>query len=106
MGCRYILTVNCPFCNDEINDYYYAPTCGVDDFECSNCGKISFINNMILQKPEDVSAKELTDEFLNALNMWTPNKKEQKDIYNEMKKKIDDAKNQNLITECNEKGEK
>ena len=38
MGDRYILTVNCPKCGYEDDDVYYAPTCGIVDWECPKCG--------------------------------------------------------------------
>ena len=40
MGDRYILTVNCPKCGYEDDDVYYAPTCGIVDWECPKCGKV------------------------------------------------------------------
>ena len=40
MGDRYYLLVVCPECGTKEDDVYYAPTCGIDEWECSNCGHI------------------------------------------------------------------
>jgi C4-type Zn-finger protein len=40
MGDRYILTVACEGCGFRDGDVFYAPTCGVVDWRCPNCGEV------------------------------------------------------------------
>ena len=40
MGTRYWITVLCPQCGMKHLDIWYAPTCGVTDFTCPDCGLI------------------------------------------------------------------
>lgn len=37
MGTRYIVEVRCPNC-DFVDEAYYAPTCGFEDWTCPQCG--------------------------------------------------------------------
>jgi hypothetical protein len=38
MGDRYILQIDCPKCGFFDDDVYFAPTCGIDKWQCSRCG--------------------------------------------------------------------
>jgi hypothetical protein len=37
MGARYIIMVTCPECV-QVEEGYYAPTCGFVDHRCTQCG--------------------------------------------------------------------
>lgn len=48
MGDRYHLPdMKCKHCEKVQDDYvYYAPSCGVEDYECDGCGKT---NQVVMQ---------------------------------------------------------
>lgn len=37
MGVRYVLEVICPECSHCDKDVYFAPTCGITEWECPKC---------------------------------------------------------------------
>ena len=37
MGDRYVLEITCPECNHCDKNVYFAPTCGITDWECPKC---------------------------------------------------------------------
>jgi len=43
MGTRYFVEVRCPNCG-FVDEAYYAPTCGFEDWECPQCGARYHIN--------------------------------------------------------------
>ena len=38
MGIRYFIEVTCPKCEHCDRDVYYAPTCGITEWKCPECG--------------------------------------------------------------------
>ena len=83
MGDRYYLTVTCPYCGKQEDGFYYAPTCGFSTLQCDGCKKISVMIDMCLTKVEDATAEQITENEINALNMWTPNKEQEKSMLEE-----------------------
>jgi len=37
MGDRFFLSVQCPRCSHIEDDVYYAPTCGITEWNCPKC---------------------------------------------------------------------
>lgn len=44
MGDRYILNLDCAYCGVNNVEVYYAPTCGLTNFKCKECGKVNCIH--------------------------------------------------------------
>ena len=67
MGDRYILAVECPNCKFFDDDVYYAPTCGIVEWECPKCGKVIDLEEETGISYEDASnldiIKNLCSEF-------------------------------------------
>jgi len=60
MGDRYFLTVKCSECGMLDGDVYYAPTCGIVDAKCPQCGHVTNLEEYTGITYEDASnAKEL-----------------------------------------------
>ena len=55
MGTRYYLTVECPKCGYEDDDVYYAPTCGLVDWNCPQCDHRVDLENYTGISYEDAS---------------------------------------------------
>lgn len=67
MGNRYVLDVNCAYCNHLNIEVWYAPTCSSDTFRCEKCKELNFITpNFKSKKIVDVTIDEVREGFLNA----------------------------------------
>jgi len=70
MGERYILTLDCTYCNHTNVGVWYAPTCGEYLLRCSKCKKESFITaEMVVKKIEDVTKEDIREAFLMATSI-------------------------------------
>lgn len=76
MGDRYYLELHCIYCNhlnNPDNDFitpqgiYYAPTSGIDTFQCENCKKHNFINaDLKAMEIERVTFNDIKEGFDNT----------------------------------------
>lgn len=70
MGDRYILVLNCTYCNQIDDDVWYAPTCGSETFICKKCKKINFITqDFKTKKIKDITYEDIKSGFLNNTNI-------------------------------------
>lgn len=66
MGDRYYLTVECPKCCYKDGDVYYAPTCGITEWNCPKCGELVDLEKLTGISYEDCSNKELLNEIISS----------------------------------------
>jgi len=73
MGDRFILELDCAYCNKLNDEIWFAPTCNVYTYKCIFCNKVNFIhegmNEFKSKKCEDVKYHEVKESFLKATNV-------------------------------------
>ena len=81
MGDRYTLTINCPKCNHEHVDVWYAPTCGSTHFQCG-CGLNIDLAEVTGISYEDCSNREEIAALVKAVSNREGEMMEQKEMDN------------------------
>lgn len=70
MGDRYILSLNCAYCDKKNDDIWYAPTSNSYTFKCQKCGKLNFIiSNFGVKKIEDATLEDIKKGFEMTTNV-------------------------------------
>jgi hypothetical protein len=99
MSDRISCSVSCPYCEEVVEDFWYAPGCGIDSGICLRCKKKYFVVNCSSVKTEEVTSKSLLEAFLDSLNIWDPNEQQQAEILKDYEEQIQEAKEFNLRNE-------
>lgn len=62
MGTRYFLSGNCPKCKRHYDDVYYAPTCGIVEWQCQ-CGHVIdyTVTRFFLEKLTGITREEASN---------------------------------------------
>lgn len=62
MGDRYILRIECPICG-HLDDAYYAPTCNIVTWTCSECGQVVELKEYTNISYEEASNRETIEKI-------------------------------------------
>lgn len=62
MGDRYIGEIKCPACGHE-DEYYYAPTCGFNEWICTKCDKVVNLEEYTGISKEEASNKDVIKDI-------------------------------------------
>ncbi len=75
MGDRYIISVECPKCDEFMDDVYFAPTRDFITKACDECGHIIDLVEYTGITCEDASNADVFQEILNEVREEWANKK-------------------------------
>jgi len=67
MGDRYFLTVECPKCCKKDEDVCYAPTCGLTEWRCPDCGELVDLEELTGISYDDCSNADLINSIVKKL---------------------------------------
>ena len=67
MGSRYILELECPKCGATDDEVYFAPTCGIDDWQCPKCKYIVDLCEETGMSYEDCSNADLISDVIDDM---------------------------------------
>lgn len=71
MGDRYFLNVTCKECGFREDEVYYAPTCGLIDWECPECGTVVDLQKLTGISYEDASNRDQIGALVNGFKIGT-----------------------------------
>ena len=69
MGTRYLVDITCPKCGFYEDDVWYAPTCGVIEWECPICEHIVDLEEYTGISEEGASNKEVIASIVDSFKI-------------------------------------
>ena len=68
MGDRYFIICICPKCGFTEDDFWYAPTCDVLEWECPECGNVLGLQGYTGISIEDASNRGAIEQIIKAVS--------------------------------------